>query len=55
MKELSKAETLISREEALKKFGKFMAVTALGTFVLLNPKKAQAASPEAPSDPGGGF
>ena len=41
----------ISRKEAIKKignYGKYAAVTALGTYMILNPKKAQAASPEAP-------
>ncbi len=45
----------ISRKDALKKigdYGKYAALTAIGTYILLNPKKAQAASPE---DPGGGF
>ncbi|MFY7670832.1 hypothetical protein ACOSP6_07055 [Tenacibaculum sp. MEBiC06402] len=45
----------ISRKEALKKigkYGKYSALTALGTYLILNPKKAQAASPEPP---GGGF
>jgi hypothetical protein len=43
----------ISRKEALKKiseYGKYSALTALGTYLLLNPKKAQAASPEIPGD-----
>jgi len=38
----------ISRKEALKKignYGKYTALTALGTYMLLNPKKAQAFSP----------
>ena len=43
----------ISREEAIKKMGKYAALTALGTFMILNPKKAQADS--APMNPGGGF
>jgi hypothetical protein len=46
----------ISRKDALKKignYGKYAALTALGTYMILNPKKAQAAS--APSDPGTGF
>ena len=43
----------ISREEAIKKMGKYAALTALGTFMILNPKKAQADS--APPTPGGGF
>lgn len=41
----------ISRKDALKKmrsFGKFAALTAIGTYVLLSPQKAQASSPEAP-------
>ena len=45
----------ISRKEALKKignYGKYTALTALGTYMLLNPKKAQAFSP---GDPGEGF
>ncbi len=45
----------ITRKDALKKignYGKYAALTALGTFILLNPQKAQAASPE---DPGTGF
>ena len=36
----------ISRKEAMKKignYGKYAALTALGTYILLNPKKAQAA------------
>ena len=48
---LNKGE--ITRKEALKKignYGKYTALTALGTYLILNPKKAQAASPEAPGD-----
>ena len=41
----------ITRNEAIKKMGKYAALTALGTFIILNPKKAQANSP---SDPGSG-
>jgi hypothetical protein len=43
----------ISRKEALKKignYGKYTALTAIGTYIMLTPKKAQAASPEAPGD-----
>lgn len=46
----------ISRKDALKKignFGKYTALTALGTYMILNPQKAQANS--VPSDPGSGF
>ena len=42
----------ISRKEALKKIGKYTALTAVGTLIILNPQKAQAQSPAAP---GGGF
>jgi hypothetical protein len=41
----------IDRKEALKKignYGKYAALTALGTYLILNPQKAQAQSPEAP-------
>ncbi|WP_417785531.1 hypothetical protein [Tenacibaculum sp.] len=43
----------ITRKEALKKigsYGKYAALTALGTYMILNPQKAQAASPENPGD-----
>ena len=40
----------ITRKEALKKMGKYAAITAVGTFLILNPKKAHATSPP---DPGG--
>ena len=40
----------ISRKEALKKMGKYAALTAIGTFTILSPKKAQAQS-----QPGTGF
>ena len=39
----------ITRKQAIKKMGKYAALTAIGTFVILNPKKAQAQSnPQAP-------
>jgi hypothetical protein len=41
----------ITRKEAVKKIGtysKYAALTALGTYLVLNPQKAQAQSPEAP-------
>ena len=41
----------ITRKDAIKKigsFGKYAALTAIGTYVLLSPQKAQASSPEAP-------
>ena len=46
----------ISRKEALKKignYGKYAALTAIGTYTILNPKKAQALS--APAGVGNGF
>ena len=45
----------ITRKEALKKignYGKYASLTALGTYMILNPQKAQAASP---SPPGSGW
>ena len=50
-----KKQEEINRKEALKKignYGKYAALTALGTYMILNPQKAQAQSPAAP---GGGF
>jgi len=46
----------ISRKDALGKignYGKYAALTAIGTYLILDPKKAQAQS--LPPDPGGGF
>ncbi len=45
----------ITRNQALKKignYGKYAALTALSTYLILHPKKAQAqsGSPEAPGD-----
>ncbi len=40
----------ITRKEAIRKMGKYAALTAMGTFLILNPKKAHATSPP---DPGG--
>ena len=43
----------ITRKEAIKKignYGKYTALTALGTYMILNPKKAQAQSPGDPND-----
>ena len=48
-------EATITRKEALGKignYGKYAALTALGTYIMLSPKRAQAASP---SQPGTGF
>jgi len=44
-------EKQITRKEALRKMAKYTALTAVGTFIILNPKKAQAQSvPPDPSD-----
>ena len=45
-----KKKSGITRQDAIKKMGKYAALTAVGTFAILNPKKAQASS--APPDPG---
>ena len=40
----------ITRKEALKKFSKYTALTAIGTFAILNPQMAQAVSnPDNPN------
>jgi len=38
----------ISRKKALKRMGKYASLTALGTFIILDPKRAQAQSPPDP-------
>ena len=46
----------ITRKDAINKignYGKYAALTALGTYLILNPQKAQASS--VPPDPGLGF
>ncbi len=44
----------ITRKEALQRMGKYAALTAAGTFLILNPQKAQAFSPgDSAPDPGG--
>ena len=46
----------ITRKDAIKKignYGKYAALTALGTYMILNPQKAQASSPA--DNPGQGF
>ena len=43
----------ITRKNAIKKignYGKYAALTALGTYLILSPQKAKAASPEAPGE-----
>ena len=51
-----KQEAEISRKEAISKighYGKYAALTALGTYLILNPQKAQASSPA--DTPGNNF
>lgn len=48
----------ITRKEAIKKIGnysKYAALTALGTYMILNPQKAQAQSPPDLDEGGTGF
>jgi hypothetical protein len=45
-------KTNITRKDAVKKMGRYAAFTALGTFMILSPQKAQAAS--SPPDNTGG-
>ena len=45
---MSKKE--LDRKQAMMRLGKYAAFTALGTLMLLNPKKAQASSPPPPGE-----
>ena len=52
-KQKKKTVEKITRKDAIKKignYGKYVALTAIGTYLLLNPKTAQARSPEAPGE-----
>lgn len=51
-KKREKEEAEITRKEAIKKAGRYAAVTAAAMFVVLSPKKSQASS--LPGDPGWG-
>ena len=56
MKKQLKNTQDISRKDALKKignYGKYTALTAIGTYMILNPQEAQASS--VPTDAGTGF
>jgi hypothetical protein len=46
--------TGITRKDAILKMGKYAALTAMGTFMILNPQKAQATSASPSLDGGGG-
>ena len=50
---MNKNQENITRKEAVKEMGKYAALTALGTFMILSPQKAQAQS--VPPDASGGF
>jgi hypothetical protein len=50
MKNITKKKKNLTREEAIKKLGKYAVVTTLGTFMLLSPQAAQASSPAAPGE-----
>ena len=53
-----KEEEKISRGKAIKKignYGKYAALTAVGTYLILKPQKAVASSPSLPESPGTGF
>ena len=51
MKKKKENKGLINRKEAIKKMGKYAGLTALGTFMILSPKKAQAQSvPSGPAE-----
>ena len=45
---MMKNQNNINRKDALKRIGKYSALTALGTFMILNPKSAQASSALGP-------
>ena len=49
MKKSNKNINQITRKEALSKMGKYAALTAIGTFIALNPRKSQALSLPPPS------
>jgi hypothetical protein len=56
-KKMSKEQD-ITRKEAIQKignYGKYTALTALGTYLILSPQKAQATSASTIEIPGGGF
>lgn len=51
MKKNKEKDKDITRKEALSKmgkYGKYAALTALGTYMILQPKKAQASSADSP-------
>jgi hypothetical protein len=59
MKKNQDKDPKMNRKDAINKignYGKYAALTAIGTYLILNPQKAQAQSPEGGfPDPGDGF
>jgi hypothetical protein len=59
MKKNQDKDPKMNRKEAINKigdYGRYAALTALGTYLILNPQKAQAQSPgDAFQEPGEGF
>lgn len=53
MKKNTNHKDKLTRKEAIKKMGKYAAITAAGTFLILNPLKSQAQSAAGPPDAGG--
>jgi hypothetical protein len=51
-KKTTKKTNKINRSDAIKKMGKYAALTAIGSFIFLSPKQAQA---QSPPDPGADF
>ena len=54
-KENNNIRNEITRKEALSKMGKYAALTAVGTFIALNPRKSQALSLPRPTTNDGIF
>ena len=48
-KENNNIKSQITRKEALSKMGRYAALTAIGTFIALNPRKSQALSLAPPT------
>jgi hypothetical protein len=59
MKKNQEKDPKMNRKDAINKigdYGRYAALTALGTYLILNPQKAQALSPGGGfQDPGDGF
>jgi hypothetical protein len=54
-KQIDNTSESMTRKDAVKKignYGKYAALTALGTYLILNTQKAQA---ESPAEPGSGL